>query len=189
MPWLYFRLKPHQREPIRAWQAELQAQLMALEAIRIGADCFIAPEAQLFAEPHREIVLAEGCTVAAGCFLHGPLELGAGVSLNHRCSLDGGAAGVSIGAGTRIAHDASLYAFDHGFAPERPVAEQAVRSQGIRIGADCWIGAHSGITDGVRIGDHAVIGMGSVVTRDVPDWAVAAGNPARVIGDRRDWRG
>jgi acetyltransferase-like isoleucine patch superfamily enzyme len=62
-----------------------------------------------------------------------------------------------------------------------------VTSRGIRIGEDVWLGAGSGVTDGVSIGSHAVVGMGSVVTRDVPEWAVVAGVPARVLGDRRDW--
>ena len=61
-------------------------------------------------------------------------------------------------------------------------------SDGIVIGEDVWIGANVCVTDGVRIGDHAVVGMGAVVTRDVPAWAVAAGNPAQVIGDRRTWK-
>jgi acetyltransferase-like isoleucine patch superfamily enzyme len=50
------------------------------------------------------------------------------------------------------------------------------------------VGANAGITDGVRIGDHAVVGMGAVVTRDVPAYAIVAGAPARVIGDRRERR-
>ena len=54
------------------------------------------------------------------------------------------------------------------------------------IGRDVWIAAGAGVTDGVTIGDHAVIGMGAVVTRDVPEWAIVGGVPARVIGDRRD---
>ena len=44
-----------------------------------------------------------------------------------------------------------------------------------------WIGAGATILPGVRVGRHAVVGAASVVTRDVPDYAVAVGNPARVI--------
>jgi maltose O-acetyltransferase len=51
----------------------------------------------------------------------------------------------------------------------------------IDIGSDVWIGGGALILPGVRIGDRAVIGAGSVVTRDVPDGVFAAGNPCRVI--------
>ena len=51
----------------------------------------------------------------------------------------------------------------------------------IQIGSDVWVGAGALILPGVRIGDRAVIGAGSVVTRDVPEGVFAAGNPCRVI--------
>jgi maltose O-acetyltransferase len=51
----------------------------------------------------------------------------------------------------------------------------------IDIGADVWVGGAALILPGVRIGSRAVIGAGSVVTRDVPDGVFAAGNPCRVI--------
>ncbi|MCA9652809.1 MAG: acyltransferase [Myxococcales bacterium] len=185
MPWLYHRAKPEILAWAEPWQRALQAELCARERVELGPGCFIAPDARLFAEPHREIVLGSRCSVAAGCFVHGPVRLADEVSLNPRVVLDGGAAGIRVGEGSRIAADVHVYAFDHGMAPERPIREQPVRSRGIEIGADVWIGAGAGITDGVRIGDHAVVGMHAVVTRDVPAWAVVAGNPARVVGDRR----
>ncbi|MBE6037126.1 MAG: acyltransferase [Clostridiales bacterium] len=55
----------------------------------------------------------------------------------------------------------------------------------VRIGNDVWLGARVIVLPGVTIGDGAVIGAGSVVTKDVPPYCVAAGNPARVIRDRR----
>lgn len=54
------------------------------------------------------------------------------------------------------------------------------------IGNDVWIGASAIILDGIRIGDGAIIGAGSVVTKDVPDYAIVAGTPARVIKYRFD---
>lgn len=185
MPWLWHTLKPADRAWAEAWQRELQDELSRLETVRFASGCFVAPDARLFAEPHRAIEVGEGTTIGAGCFLHGPIRLGRGVSLNPRCSIDGGRRGVAIGDGTRIATGAAIYAFDHGIAPDRPVREQPVTSRGIAIGADVWIGANAGVTDGVTIGDHAVVGMGAVVTRDVPEWTIVAGVPARVIGDRR----
>jgi maltose O-acetyltransferase len=58
-----------------------------------------------------------------------------------------------------------------GQQPERPVF----------IGDDVWIGTRVTILPGVNVGNHAIIGAGSVVTRNVPNWAIVAGNPARVI--------
>ena len=186
MPWLYFTLKPRHRAWAEAWQREVQDRLRLLETVEIAEGCFVAPEARLFGEPGRAVVLGPGCSVAADAFLHGPLTLGANVSINARASLDGGAKGIRIGDGTRIATGATLYAFDHGLAPDRPVREQPVQSRGIVLGTDVWVGANAGITDGVTVGDHAVVGMGAIVTRDVPAWAIVAGSPARVIGDRRE---
>lgn len=188
MPWLYFVLKDRHRAWAEAWQEEVQDRLRALETVVIGAGCFVAPEARIFGEPGRGVVLGEGCAIAAEAFLHGPITLGREVSVNARATLDGGTKGITVGDGTRIATGATLFAFDHGLAPDRPVKDQPVRSKGIRVGADVWIGANAGVTDGVAIGDHAVVAMGAVVTRDVPPWAVVGGVPAQVLGDRRNSR-
>lgn len=186
MPWLYFSLKPKHRTWAEEWQREVQQNLRELETIEIAEGCFVAPEAKLFAEPGRAIRIGPRCSIAADVFAHGPLTLAAEVSLNARVTLDGGSGGIHVGEGTRIASGATLYAFDHGMAPDRTIRSQPVRSRGIRIGADVWIGANAGITDGVTVGDHAVVAMGAVVTRDVPQWAIVGGAPARIIGDRRD---
>ncbi len=185
MPWLYFVLKERHRDWARAWQAEVQARLLEQETVEISEGCFIAPEARIFGEPGRPVRIGDRCAIAAEAFLHGPITLGPDVSVNARASLDGGAKGLVVGAGSRIATGATLYAFDHGLAPDRPIREQPVTSRGILVGEDVWIGANAGLTDGVTIGDHAVVAMGAVVTRDVPPWAVVGGVPARVIGDRR----
>lgn len=187
MPWLYAQLKPMHLVWAKPWQAEIHARLRREETVTLADDCFISPEAGIFAQLGRAITLGARTTVAAHAFLHGPLTIGADVSINARASLDGGGAGIVIGDGCRIASGATLYAFDHQLAPDRFVHEQPVTSKGITLGKDVWVGANAGVTDGVTIGDHAVIGMGAVVTRDVPAWAIVAGVPARVIGDRRSW--
>lgn len=188
MPWLYASLKEKHLVWARPWQQELQAKLMREETVTIAEDCFIAPEAGIFAQLGRPIRIGPRSTVGAHAFLHGPLTIGADVSINARSSLDGGAMGITIGDGCRIASGATIYAFDHQLAPDRFVREQPVTSKGITLGVDVWVGANAGITDGVTIGDHAVIGMGAVVTSDVPAWAIVGGVPARVVGDRRSPR-
>ncbi|MCP5180151.1 MAG: acyltransferase [Pseudomonadales bacterium] len=185
MPWLYDALKPTQRDWARAWQAEVQAALMALETVEIGPDVFIAPQARIFAEPGRTVRIGEGARIAADCVLHGPLTIGPHVSVNHHVTMDGGRAGIHIGANTRIAAYATLYAFNHGLAAAQLIREQPVTSRGITVGQDVWIGAQAGIVDGVSIGDGAVIGMNAQVTRNVDPMTVVAGNPALVIKQRR----
>lgn len=184
MPWLYASLKPKQRSWAQVWQDEWQDYLVSMETISIGNDCFIAPEARLFAEPGRPIVIGDNSYIAADCVLHGPITLGNNVSINHHVSLDGGRKGIHIGDNTRIAAYSYAYAFNHGMDESQLIRDQAVSSQGIRIGSDVWIGANTGIVDGVTIGDHAVVGMGSIVTKTIADYTKVAGNPARVIGTR-----
>ncbi len=185
MPWLYARLKPAQRLWAQQWQEEWQAYLCAMETITLGKNCFIAPEARLFAEPGRPIIIGDNSYVAADSVLHGPLTLGQGVSINHHVSLDGGSKGITIGDNSRIAAYTQAYAFNHGMEADRLISDQPVTSKGIVIGCDVWIGANTGIVDGVHIGNHAVVGMGSLVTKSVAEYSKVAGNPACVIGSRK----
>jgi acetyltransferase-like isoleucine patch superfamily enzyme len=67
-----------------------------------------------------------------------------------------------------------------------PMMEQGVYSQGeVIIEDDVWIGAGAVILDGIHIGKGCIIGAGAVVTKDLPDYAVALGIPARIVGNRR----
>ena len=66
--------------------------------------------------------------------------------------------------------------------PEKKICDQGYRYKGnIKICQGAWVGANSIILSGVTIGEHSVIGAGSIVTRDIPPFVVAAGNPAKVI--------
>jgi virginiamycin A acetyltransferase len=75
--------------------------------------------------------------------------------------------------------------FRGAFAEALPLRDYPWRPAGdTLVGHDVWIGMEALVMPGVRIGHGAVIGAGSVVTRDVPDYAVVAGNPARVVRRR-----
>lgn len=185
MPWLYHRAKPDVLAWAVPWQRALHAELEELENVLIDPTAFVAPSAHLFAEPNRPIRIGPRASVAAECFVHGPVDLGAESSLNARVTLDGGRAGIRIGSRSRIATGVVMFAFDHGMDPGGPVLSQPVRSRGISLGEDVWVGANVGVTDGVNIGAHAVLAMGAVITRDVPEWAIVGGVPATILGDRR----
>lgn len=186
MPWLYFTLKDRHEKWATEWQNVLQEKLAALETVSFGEHCFVAENANLFAEPGRTILVGDHSFIAANCFLHGPIEIGRSVSINQGCKLEGSRGGIVIGDYSRIAAGCALYAFNHGMNAEQLISAQPITSKGITIGKDVWIGAHCGITDGVNIGDHAIVGMNSTVTRDVEPWSIVAGTPARKIGDRRE---
>lgn len=107
------------------------------------------------------------------------IRLGAGAFLNFNCViLD--VVGVTIGEGTQIGPAVQIYAADH---PRDPQARKAGLESGrpVVIGRNCWIGGGAIILPGVTIGDDAIVGAGSVVTRDVPAGATVAGNPARLL--------
>ena len=181
MPWLYWSLKPKNRVWAEAWQKEYQEYLLSMETVEIGENCFISPLAHIFAEPGRKIKIGDNTFIAADCTLHGPLEIGNEVAINHHCILDGGRVGIKLHDQVRIAAYCHLYAFDHGMDADMPIYQQPVRSQGIEIERDVWLGAHVGIKDGVHIAEQAVVGMNSMVTKHVEKRAIVAGNPAKFI--------
>jgi NDP-sugar pyrophosphorylase family protein len=124
MPWLYWSLKPKNRVWADVWQQEYQAYLMEMETVEIGQNCFISPLAHIFAEPGRKIVIGDNTFIAADCTLHGPLDIGSEVAINHHCILDGGRVGIKLHDQVRIAAYCHLYAFDHGMALSNPIYQQ-----------------------------------------------------------------
>ena len=87
---------------------------------------------------------------------------------------------VTIGDDCFIGPNVSIYTACHSTDPiERNTRQEW--AEPVKIGDNVWIGGNSVICPGVTIGDNCVIGAGSVVTKDIPAWSLAAGNPARVI--------
>ena len=134
-----------------------------------------------------------GITIGNGVFVgrntilsckNGDITIEDGANIGFNCELFS-ASRVRVGPGTLLAAYCYLIGGDHDFSdPEVPVLEQTRRSLGVDVGAGAWLGAGAKILDGVRIGDRAVIGAGAVVRHSVADGAIAAGVPARIIGQR-----
>jgi len=106
------------------------------------------------------------------------IELGERVFFNFNCVvLD--VCPVRIGSFTIIGPAVQLYAATHPLDPALRRREESGKP--LEIGSDVWIGGGAIILPGVKIGSRAIIGAGSVVTRDVPEGVLAAGNPCRVL--------
>ena len=84
-----------------------------------------------------------------------------------------------------IAPNNNLVDFDHDFSdPDKKIIEQGFKASPITVKKGAWIGCNCCILKGTTIGEGAVIGAGSVVTKDIPSFSVAAGNPAVIIKKR-----
>ena len=107
------------------------------------------------------------------------IEAGKNLFVNYNCTIID-VAKVTIGDNCQLAPNVAIYTAGH---PVYPVTRNPGYEYGkaVTIGDNVWIGGNSVICPGVTIASNTVIGAGSVVTRDIPAWSVAAGNPCRVI--------
>ena len=115
------------------------------------------------------------------------IEIGNNCYFNHNTILNGGhdKAKLIIGNKVQTGPNVCFYCANHNFDnKEIPIKEQGYWEADIVIDDDVWIGANSVITSGVKIGKGAIIGAGSIVTKDIPPYSIAAGNPAKVIKTR-----
>lgn len=158
--------------------------------LRLGRNIFIGERVVLY-QAHRggHIEIGDGAVVHTDTCLEtgegGTITIGAATTIHVRCTLMAYQSSITVGRGVALAQNCALYPYDHGIAPGRPIREQPLISRGaIVIDDEAWIGANVTVLSGVRIGKGAVVGAGSVVTRNVPDGGIVAGSPARLLGSR-----
>lgn len=140
---------------------------------------------------HPDLVNIYGCSIGTGTRIGPFVEIQCGVAIGACCKISSHAficEGVTIEDGVFIGH---------GVMFTNDIYPRAVTETGELQGAEDWalvrtavrrrasIGSNATILAGITIGEGALVGAGAVVTKDVPDYAIAAGNPARVIGDSR----
>lgn len=153
--------------------------------------CEIAADAVIL---HRDLVNLYGCVIGAMTRIGPFVEIQKDSVIGARCKISSHSficGGVTIEDEVMIAHGVM---FTNGMFPRATNADGSLQVDGdweltptlVRQGAS--IGSNATIVCGVVVGIKAMVGAGAVVTRDVPDYAIVAGVPARVIGDVRTYR-
>jgi acetyltransferase-like isoleucine patch superfamily enzyme len=115
---------------------------------------------------------------------NGDIVLGDRVNIGFNCEIFSGSR-VAVGAGTLLAAYTYLIGGDHVADLDADIVHSGSTSQGITVGENAWFGAGAKVLDGVQIGAHSIIGAGALVTKDVPEYSIAVGLPAKVVRDRR----
>ncbi len=146
-------------------QCDGPIRVIGTARITLGKECRLGRECELTTEEDGKIILGD------------KIRINRGVTLTSYAQ-------IRIGAFTIIGEFASIRDANHGMETGTPMRLQPHTSAPIRIGNDVWIGRGSCILPGITIGDGAVIGANSVVTRDIPPYAIAAGAPARFLRQR-----
>ena len=128
----------------------------------------------------------KGVNIEHGAFF----ASGAGITLGDHAGigLDCRVAGpLVIGDDVMMAPRVTIVTQNHEVSDlSKPMRLQTAPKKQVVIGNDVWIGTNAVIMPGITVGDHVIIGAGAVVTKDVPDYAVVGGIPARIIKFRNE---
>jgi acetyltransferase-like isoleucine patch superfamily enzyme len=135
--------------------------------IKMGKSPSISPDA-VFSNPER---ISFGDNIHVGSRSH----IWAGPSVGR----------ITIGDDVLIGPDVMITAASYRFDDGSPVTSQIMDEGDINIGNDVWLGAKVVVLPGVTIGVGAIVGASAVVTKSIPDFAIAVGIPARVVGQRK----
>lgn len=125
--------------------------------------------------------------IGGGCRISGPenIEIGDNVSIENNCSLYG-QGGIKIGNNTMFASYIHIISQNHNFDRiDVPIRDQGFENAPVVIEDDVWLGINVVVLKGITIGEGSIIGAGAVVTKDIPPYSIAVGNPAKVIRTRK----
>lgn len=169
-------------EPYRAGDPELCAERSKAQRLMRDYNATIVDDADIRKPILNDLLGSIGENVAIRApvyFDYGyNVHIGKDVFMNFGCVfLD--VCSIEIGDACQIGPGVQFYAADHPRDPKER-ASGVEFGRPIKMGRNVWIGGHAVILPGITIGDDAIIGAGSVVTRDVPSGATVAGNPASV---------
>jgi acetyltransferase-like isoleucine patch superfamily enzyme len=149
--------------------------------------CFVAPGVTFEIGREATLRLGRWSWIGHGTKIRiheGEASIGAKSVLGQECTISA-FQHVSIGRECIVADRVMLIDFDHGVVEvERPIRLQGIYKRDVSVGHNCWIGYGACILRGVTVGDNAIVGANTVVTKDVAPNSVVAGTPARVLRKR-----
>lgn len=165
---------------VKSFIGKIQAKRFQVQA---GKNVYIGKHCSLKGKSN--IVLEDGVTVRpyAQIWSGGTVRIGRGSEIGERCRISI-ANSLEIGEKVLLSPNVYITDCDHEYRNiDVPVIDQGIvqRGQKVSIGEGSYIGINTVIVGNVKIGKHCVIGANSVVTKDVPDYCVAVGSPAKVI--------
>lgn len=178
---------------LRAGYALLVARWLWLKLrwrgrLRTNGLCFVCPGVKFEIGRDACVSLGRWSWIGHGCKIRvheGELSIGAKSVLGQEVTISA-YQHISIGRECIIADRVMMIDFDHGTVEvERTIREQGIYKRDVDVGHNVWIGYGACLLRGVSVGNNAVIATSAVVTRNVPDNAVVAGVPARLIRMRR----
>lgn len=149
------------------------------------------PAGWMFSAIRRFALIGMGCKVGRGCELEPGIDVGfrPRLQIGERCQINQNTMlkTVCLGNDVMIAPGVVMLDRQHNYSDVNiPMSMQGSSSRKLtNVGNDVWIGQNVIIMPGVSIGNGVVVGAGSVVTKDLPDWSVAVGVPAKVIRYRK----
>jgi acetyltransferase-like isoleucine patch superfamily enzyme len=152
--------------------------------LKLDGLAFVGPGCSLEVGRRGTLELGRWSWVGHGCKLRaheGEISIGAKTVLGQECTISA-FQHVSIGRECILADRVMLIDFDHGVVEvDRPIREQGIYKRDVRVGHNVWVGYGACFLRGCTVGDNAVVGTLSIVTRNVPDNAVVAGTPAKLL--------
>lgn len=156
----------------------------------LGNNIFIGDRVTIYqASDGGRVELADRVQLHRNCIIEtgfgGGLRIGMQTSIQPCCQFSAYVGSIRIGDYVQIAPNCTFYPYNHGIQLERAIYQQPLNSKGnIIIEDDTWLGVGVTVLEAVHIGKGAVIGAGTVVTKNIPEYCIAVGNPAKVIGER-----
>lgn len=170
----------------------------------IGKESILYPSVEILVENKVAVRDGRGIFIGSGCCLYPRNRIVLGdmganktahfmladrVMINSGCYLSGEGS-LTMGDDVLIGPNTCILSAGHAFTdPDKVIQKQPITYGPVVIEKGAWIGASSVVLQGVTIGEGAVIGAGAVVPRTIPPFAVAVGNPARIIKFRKPGQG